>query len=283
MIKISDLCAFDFRDVLYARDYAERYDGENGCYLQKVFMSDKICVQVIDDNPDGGQAVELEAIDATRAEPYDITPLPWTYVAEYGTGASKYRVYTYFENGSALGEGVYQWRVSEDGVVKKASNPFEVLKAGECVVPTIKIEVRHADNDTIFDHVFNVNGHLVYPSLRIEGGFKSQGVVQAVEEESYRTQLQQIRHTYQFPREVEQLTIGDNGGVPMRFANVVNRFFSLDSVHVDNRNYRRSEGEVPTPVQIADDSRLYWFTLNVERDRGVDDVGYMRKTFRSHF
>ena len=117
---------------------------------------------------------------------------------------------------------------------------FEIC---DTVENQLLIRYSHPENDYDVAFMFDVDGS--YPQTfeaLIEGGMWSNDFTPATSEEVYQDQIHDLVTLKSIPFNTIKLTFGTAKGIPNWRADWLNRVFSLDTVTVNNIQYRKAEG-----------------------------------------
>lgn len=230
-------------------------------YVQKFADEDlPILIQVVDEP---NTAFSMQLTDLYKGTVYPITPLSYE-INDYNT------LYEFTINPP---NGTYQAKITRNSSDTVESIVFCVHDV-DCTPHTVLFEYTNADNLQAFGAVFDVSGQKRTFKFRVEGGFKSDGRVLAVESEQFRTQKQEPINLYSVPYEQKTLTIGDNEGVPFEIARLINNVFCLSSVKLDGVSYTRSESSIPEQQQIAERYPQFNYTLTLECTKNISYNGF---------
>lgn len=257
MYKISDVCPLAFK----TRDY--EHENEGACYFQKFSTQDTILIQAIADQ-DTGPSFKLKNLVTNEETNISSTKIDVN---------ERIKV---FQAGVMPAEGIYIIKVGN-----LESCEFQVTSDANELADTIKIEYTHSSNLSAFDALFWNGESQISHTLRIEGGFKSQGLQPKLEAETYRTQSQEIRHLYAYPYLTETLTIGKASGVPPYYADLLNRILCLDTVLIDGQRYARSDRSTPSLTQVSENYCRYWITQDIEKvNTEIEGIGGLKQSGR---
>lgn len=256
MYKIGDLCPLFF----HSRDYI--YENTL-TYRQKFHTSDRILVEVL-------STEEVPTMSAHDLISNTYSNITFTHY-EINDSLSLYYAYL------SLSDSVYEVSITIGGKVL-VSRAFEVCQDTMLLNSTSLIKYSHSSNNTHFDEVFWAGDTELEHQFRVECGFKSNGFQPKVSSESFRTQDQSCRLLYAVPYVVETLTIGTASGVPVWYADIINKIFCLDKVSLNGSMLVRSDGAEVVRERVIDGSQQYVLTIDVESvHESVEGIGGLRQ------
>ena len=117
---------------------------------------------------------------------------------------------------------------------------------------TTLIQYAMKDNRQRDDAVFLIDGMPLFFDFRVPGGFKDSGWQFSVENEQFVTDDANIVELYGQESTSKAFTMGCGDGVPIWFAELLNRLLTCNYVYFDGVRYARKERNVPE-VNIEDD------------------------------
>lgn len=276
MISIASICPLVFNPI--------RYDKfGNNCYIQKFYTTDEILVQVISNEgapsfflnnlsynstnillaDESGATLLDENSDMLSDSISDSTTLSFE---TYGIDGE---YYLYQIALSGLNDSIYSISINDS-----ESEPFEVTSDRQILEDSILIKCSHYDNNSAFNNIWWANDVRQYVSLRVEGGFKPDGISEQVDNEYFRNQFQEITGLYSVPYQTRVLTVGNATGVPYWIANIINKMLCVSYLSIDGVFYVRSESSVPEKAAIQEGGEMFWYSITLElKDNEVVGVG----------
>jgi hypothetical protein len=243
MVVFGDICPLFFNPI------KDTFGVDSG-YIQRWHTSDKIVIQVFQDTDDS-QTIEANLINIATGEQQTLTLS--TYTPSGSSIVMSYATIT------GLDDGIYQ--LSLEGIL---SEPFIVCSSDDLLDETMLIEYTNKDNDSIFNNIFYFNNQQVTFQFRVEAGFKPSGFLPHIENEQFRTQKQNIVELYAVPNNSYSLSVGNAGGVPYCYADLINKIFCLSDVYINGVAYVRSESNIPEMTQVSDDLQMFYLSLVLE-------------------
>lgn len=222
-------------------------DGLESRYVQTFAATDRILIQYF------GDAAVTQLLDGdTEAVLFTLTPQSW----EIGDTT------LHFIELRGLTAGLYKLR--HDGAV---SYPFRVTANEQLLAGTILLQYSMRDNRRRHDAVFMVDGMRKFFDFRVPGGFKDSEVAFAVDSEDYDNADGDPNNLYALESMQQMFTLGHQEGVPMRFAELLNRLLTCTYVYVDGIRYCRREGSVPEVNTLIEGLDSFVFKVNLQRVR----------------
>lgn len=256
MIKVSSICP------LFFRDYASQIETAVE-YIQKFAVDDPAIIVQSIDHPD-----VILSISIINLKTGVSTIIPaQSYIINPNNTLYEFTIHN-------LPEGLYLARIVK-GDESLDSLPFSICSNEEYLKNTALISYTQENNHSGFGAIFNFDGVKRTFYVRIEGGFKSSGVKFNVENEQFRTQRQEIVELYAVPYVVQEFTIGNNTGVPVCVAELINNALCLSEFKINNILYRRSGESTPQLQVIREGFPQYNFTIELERSENIIYNGYM--------
>ena len=176
-------------------------------------------------------------------------------------------VYYYYKNIADC--GIYKFSI--DG---KDSNVFRVTDdEGELSMTTL-VQCAMKDNRQRTDVITWLAGRQHYFSFRVQGGFKDDGWTFGVEDEQFVTQQEDRIGISAREYTQKVFTLGHADGVPVWFAQLLNRMLSMSYVYFDGVRYTRNDGAVPEQQQTIEGQRSYIYNVTLQEvvynETGVD-------------
>ena len=214
--------------------------GSNGVpsrYIQTFAPTDHIELQLI--------CAVGETAPVTKVyNAYDDTEI---YTIEWNSWTMNTNDLLYFATITGLSNGHYYIDMQGIGT----SEPFKVTDYALELNQTTLIQYAMKDNRQRDDAVFLIDGMPLFFDFRVPGGFKDSGWAFGVENEQFVTDDANIVELYGQESTSKAFTMGDGGGVPIWFAELLNRLLTCNYVYFDGVRYARKESNVPE-VNIED-------------------------------
>lgn len=143
---------------------------------------------------------------------------------------------------SGLASGLYQ-------VINPAkcitSHLFRVTNDPAELAKTTLIQYAMKDNRQRQDAVFIIDGMRYFFDFRVPGGFKDSGWTFAVENEQFITPDADPVELFAPESTQKKFTMGSQEGVPVHFAEMLNRLLTCSYVYFDGVRYARKDSAVP--------------------------------------
>lgn len=143
---------------------------------------------------------------------------------------------------SGLAPGIYQVRCQALGLT---SHYFRVTDDRTELAKTTLIQYGMKDNKQRQDAVFIIDGMRYFFDFRVPGGFKDSGWTFAVENEQFITPEADPVELFALESTQKKFTMGDQEGVPVYFAEMLNRLLTCSYVYFDGVRYARKDSSVP--------------------------------------
>jgi hypothetical protein len=214
--------------------FFEPRKGRNGVpsnYIQTFAPSDQIMLQFI--------GVTGDAPPTTRViDAYDDSVL---YTIEWSLWQMNPNDLLYFAVITGLSCGHYY--ITIDGI--GTSEPFKVTDYEPELNQTTLIQYAMKDNKQRDDAVFLIDNMPTFFDFRVPGGFKDGGWQFSVENEQFVTEDANIVELYGMESTAKTFTMGEGDGVPIWFAELLNRLLTCHYVYFDGERYARKESNVP--------------------------------------
>lgn len=143
---------------------------------------------------------------------------------------------------SGLAPGIYQVRCQALGLT---SHYFRVTDDQSELAKTTLIQYTMKDNKQRQDAVFIIDGMRYFFDFRVPGGFKDSGWTFAVENEQFITPEADPVELFALESTQKKFTMGGQEGVPVYFAEMLNRALTCSYVYFDGVRYARKDSSVP--------------------------------------
>lgn len=143
---------------------------------------------------------------------------------------------------SGLAPGVYQVVYLPTGL---SSHCFRVTNDPVELAKTTLIQYAMKDNKQRQDAVFIIDGMRYFFDFRVPGGFKDSGWTFAVENEQFITPEADPVELFALESTQKKFTMGGQEGVPVYFAELLNRLLTCSYVYFDGVRYARKDSSVP--------------------------------------
>lgn len=143
---------------------------------------------------------------------------------------------------SGLAPGIYQVINPEKGIT---SHYFRVTDDTAELSKTTLIQYAMKDNAQRQDAVFIIDGMRYFFDFRVPGGFKDSGWTFAVENEQFITPEADPVELFALESTQKKFTMGGQEGVPVHFAEMLNRLLTCSYVYFDGIRYARKDSAVP--------------------------------------
>lgn len=143
---------------------------------------------------------------------------------------------------SGLAPGIYQIVNPAKGIT---SHLFRVTNDPAELAKTTLIQYAMKDNKQRQDAVFIIDGMRYFFDFRVPGGFKDSGWTFAVENEQFITPEADPVELFALESTQKKFTMGGQEGVPVYFAEMLNRLLTCSYVYFDGVRYARKDSSVP--------------------------------------
>lgn len=214
--------------------FFEPRKGRNGVpsnYIQTFAPSDEIQLQFI--------GVTGETPPITKViNAYDDTEV---YTVEWSLWQMNPNDLLYFAVITGLSNGHYY--ITMEGI--GTSEPFKVTDYEPELNQTTLIQYAMKDNKQRDDAVFLIDSMPTFFDFRVPGGFKDGGWQFSVENEQFVTEDANIVELFGMESTAKTFTMGEGDGVPIWFAELLNRLLTCHYVYFDGERYARKESNVP--------------------------------------
>lgn len=143
---------------------------------------------------------------------------------------------------TGLSNGTYQiFNIDSE----EYSHYFRVTNSPAELVNTTLIQYSTKDNKQRQDAVFLIAGMRYFFDFRVPGGFKDSGWTFAVENEQFITPEADPIELFALESTQKRFTMGGQDGVPVHFAEMLNRLLTCSYVYFDGVRYSRKDSSVP--------------------------------------
>ncbi len=150
------------------------------------------------------------------------------------------------------------------------SDEFRVTDDTLALANTTLIQYRFKDNKQRED-VVSVIDHMVYFfDFRVPGGFKAGGWQFGVSNEQFTTQREDVVELFANDYTMKTFTMGGALGVPVWYAEMLNRLLTCSYVYFNGDRYTRSDTEVPQIQVLLDGLDSFVFTQLLRKAQVVD-------------
>lgn len=234
--------------------FFEPRKGTNGVpsnYIQTFAPSDQIMLQFI--------GVTGDAPPTTRViDAYDDSVF---YTIEWSLWQMNPNDLLYFAVITGLSCGHYY--ITIDGI--GTSEPFKVTDYEPELNQTTLIQYAMKDNKQRDDAVFLIDNMPTFFDFRVPGGFKDGGWQFSVENEQFVTEDANIVELYGMESTAKTFTMGEGDGVPIWFAELLNRLLTCHYVYFDGVRFARKESNVPEVISNDDLLNSFVITQVVQK------------------
>lgn len=143
---------------------------------------------------------------------------------------------------SGLDVGMYYLYYPSTGL---SSHYFRITNDKAELAKTTLIQYAMKDNKQRQDGVFIIDGMRYFFDFRVPGGFKDSGWTFGVENEQFITPEADPIELFALDSTQKKFTLGDQQGVPVYFAEMLNRILTCSYVYFDGVRYTRKDSSVP--------------------------------------
>lgn len=228
--------------------------GWSGTTRQYFGTGDSIMVQLIADASDTEPVLRLH--DLTDGSYDDVHFNVWNM--NDGTKILFYVI-------RSLIDGEYKVQIGD-----AECEPFIVTSDSDILERTVLVQYSMKDNRQRTDVAAWIAGVQHFFNLRLPGGFKDDGWAFSVENEQFTTQEMDQIDVYSREATQQSFTLGGAEGVPVWFAEKLNKVLCCSFVYIDGVRYCRKESSTPEPQQTVEGQRSYIFTVQLQRVATVD-------------
>lgn len=234
---------------------ANRSDGMPSRFIQLWAPTDQILVEVIASAGDTAPPASLN--DAHTGSV--IGTVEWN---EWKMNADKVVFFTVL---TGLSVGHYKLTVGN-----LTSEEFRVTDDANLLSRTTLVQYRFKDNRQRED-VVSVIDHMVYFfDFRVPGGFKDNGWQFGVSNEQFTTQREDIVELFAHDYTMKTFTMGNAIGVPVWYAELLNRLLTCSYVYFNGDRYARSDSEAPQIQTLVDGLDSFVFTQMLRKAQVID-------------
>ena len=231
--------------------------GAKTQYVQTWAQTDRIlvqCIQLGDGAPIVGKDGNVPSLSLKDMSTGNVSLLAWQSWALNEWATVKWCVIT------ALQVGIYSLLLGDS-----ESEPFCVSDEQDILNQTCLLQYSSKDNRQRMDAAFVVNGVRQFFDFRIPGGFIDNGWTFGVDNEQFTTGLYDTVDVHAHELVQKTLTLGNSEGVPVWFADLLNRLLTCTYVYVDQVRFSRHESDVPEIVSEMEGLRSYVFTQTLQQ------------------
>lgn len=236
---------------------SHKADGIDSRYIQLFADTDEILIELI-----GAKASTLDAVCQVVKEP-ERTPL---FDIAFGKWNINTTTTLWFASLN-LCAGLYSVRIDD-----QYSAPFRVTDNATELENTTLIQYSMNSNKHRTDAVFFIDGMQRFFDFRVPGGFKDSGWTFGVESEQFVTDGADIVQLYGMESTQKRFTLGNSGGCPIWFGEMLNRILCCSYVYFDGVRYARKEAAVPEVTVLTEGVNSFVFSQNVQRVVQIDPV-----------
>lgn len=247
-MKISPFTPLHFRE-------ANESDGLPSRYIQTWAPTDQIMIQVIAEVGDTAPV-------ATLNDAHTGASLGAIEFMEWQMNTSKL-VFFAVLSGMSLGH----YTVTIDG---KTSEEFRVTDDASLLERTTLIQYRYKDNKQRDDVVSLIDHVIYFFDFRVPGGFKDGGWQFGVSNEQFTTQREDVVELFANEYTMKTFTMGNALGVPVWFAEHLNRLLTCSYVYFNGDRYTRSDTETPQVQSLVDGLDSFVFTQLLRKAQVLD-------------
>lgn len=247
-MKISPFTPLHFRE-------ANESDGLPSRYIQTWAPTDQIMIQVIAEVGDTAPV-------ATLNDAHTGASLGAIEFMEWQMNTSKL-VFFAVLSGMSLGH----YTVTIDG---KTSEEFRVTDDASMLERTTLIQYRYKDNKQRDDVVSLIDHVIYFFDFRVPGGFKDGGWQFGVSNEQFTTQREDVVELFANEYTMKTFTMGNALGVPVWFAEHLNRLLTCSYVYFNGDRYTRSDTETPQIQSLVDGLDSFVFTQLLRKAQVLD-------------
>lgn len=170
---------------------------------------------------------------------------------------------------SGLVPGIYQVLNTGKGIT---SHLFRVTNDPAELAKTTLIQYSMKDNRQRQDAVFIIDGMRYFFDFRVPGGFKDSGWTFAVENEQFITPDADPVELFALESTQKKFTMGSQEGVPVHFAEMLNRLLTCSYVYFDGVRYARKDSSVPEMNVQIEGLDSFIFTQLLQRINNLNPV-----------
>ena len=150
------------------------------------------------------------------------------------------------------------------------SEEFRVTDDTNLLSRTTLVQYRFKDNRQRED-VVSVIDHMVYFfDFRVPGGFKDNGWQFGVSNEQFTTQREDVVELFAHDYTMKTFTMGNAFGVPVWYAEMLNRLLTCSYVYFNGDRYARSDSEASQIQTLVDGLDSFVFTQMLRKAQVID-------------
>lgn len=168
---------------------------------------------------------------------------------------------------SGLPQGTYQIRISAQDIF---SHFFRITSDPEVLRNTTLIQYSMKDNAQRQDAVFIIDGMRYFFDFRVPGGFKDSGWTFSVDNEQFVDSNADLVELFSLESTQKKFTMGLQEGVPVYFAEMLNRLLTCSYVYFDGIRYARKDSAVPEMNIQTEGVDSFVFTQLLQRINNLD-------------
>ena len=135
---------------------------------------------------------------------------------------------------------------------------------------TTLIQYRYKDNKQRDDVVSLIDHVIYFFDFRVPGGFKDGGWQFGVSNEQFTTQREDVVELFANEYTMKTFTMGNALGVPVWFAEHLNRLLTCSYVYFNGDRYTRSDTETPQVQSLVDGLDSFVFTQLLRKAQVLD-------------
>lgn len=230
-------------------------DGLESRYVQVWAPTDHIMLQVI---AAAGEAAPAATLNDARTGAA-IGAVDWQ---RWQMNSAKT---VYFHEYAGLSEGLYTLTIAD-----KTSDAFRVTADKGALGRTTLIQYRFRDNRQRDDVVSVIDRMPVFFDFRVPGGFKDSGWQFGVSNEQFTTQHEDVVELYANDYTLKTFTLGNSIGVPVWYAELLNRLLTCTYVYFGGVRYTRNDTEVPSMNTLVEGLDSFVFTQVLRKAQLLD-------------
>lgn len=148
--------------------------------------------------------------------------------------------------------------------------PFLVTSDSDILERTVLFQYSMKDNKQRTDFAPWIAGVQHFFNLRLPGGFKDDGWAFSVENEQFTTQEMDQLDVYSREATQQSFTLGSAEGVPVWFAEKLNKVLCCSYVYIDGVRFSRKGSSTPEMQQTVEGQRSYIFVAQLQRVYNLD-------------
>lgn len=233
-------------------------DGVLSRYVQVFAPTDRIMLQVFTDTMEGDPAPVGKIYDAHTDELIDT--INWSHwLVDNNTKQLYFCVIT--------GQSVGHYYITINDV---ASDEYRVTDDPLTLAKTTLIQYRFKDNKQREDVVAIIDHMVYFFDFRVPGGFKASGLQFGVSNEQFTTQREDVVELYAIDYTMKTFTMGNALGVPVWYAEMLNRLLTCSYVYFNGDRYVRNESEVPSMNILIEGLDSFVFTQVLRKAQVLD-------------